>query len=66
MYGYSFLFLRHLPHYTEEMWVLENADYIHLMPIKEKRKKARELAAEAVAEGEGEDTPPGTPGTAEK
>jgi hypothetical protein len=46
------------------MWVLENADYVHLMPIKEKRKKVRELAAEAEEESEDEETPPGTPGPA--
>jgi hypothetical protein len=36
-----------LPHYAEKKWVLENAEYMHLMPIKEKRRKERELAAEA-------------------
>jgi hypothetical protein len=29
------------------MWDLDNADYMHLMQIKEKLKKAKELAAEA-------------------
>jgi hypothetical protein len=33
-YGYYFLFLRNLPRYAENMWVLENADYMHLMLIK--------------------------------
>jgi hypothetical protein len=46
------------------MWVLENADYMQLMPVKEKRKRARELAAEAEEECEDEETPTGTPGTA--
>jgi hypothetical protein len=66
-YGYYFLLLRNLPHFAEKMWVLENADYMHLMPIKEKCKKKRELTAEAEDEGEDEyeETPPGTPGTAE-
>jgi hypothetical protein len=34
------------------------------MPIKEKRKKAKELAAEADEESEDEETPPGIPGPA--
>jgi hypothetical protein len=63
-YGYYFLFLRNFPHYAEKMWVLEISDYMHLMPIKEKRKKAREFTAEAEEEGEDEETPPGTPGPA--
>jgi hypothetical protein len=46
-YGYYFLFLSNLPHYAEKMCVLKNSDYMHLMPLKEKRKKDRELAAEA-------------------
>jgi hypothetical protein len=62
-YGYYFLFLRNFPHYAEKIWVLGNADYMHLMPIKEKRKKERELAAEAEEEGEDEENPPGAPGT---
>jgi hypothetical protein len=33
------LFLRNLPRYAEKIWDLDNADYLHLMPIKEKRKK---------------------------
>jgi hypothetical protein len=49
-YGYYFLFLRNLPHYTEKIWYLGNADYFHLMPIKEKCKKEKELAAEAEEE----------------
>jgi hypothetical protein len=46
------------------MLVLDNAEYMHLMPIKEKRKKARELDEEADKESEDEETPPGTPGPA--
>jgi hypothetical protein len=64
MYGYYFLFLRNLPHYAEKILVLENADYMHLMPVKEKRKRERELAKEDKEEGEDEDNPPGAPGTA--
>jgi hypothetical protein len=41
---------------------LDNADYLHLMPIKEKRRKAKELAAETDKESRDEETPPGTPG----
>jgi hypothetical protein len=33
--------------FSVHQWVLENADYMHLIPIKEKCKKARELAEEA-------------------
>jgi hypothetical protein len=58
-YGYYFLFLRNLPRYAEKIWDLDNADYLHLMTIKEKLKKAKELAAEA-----DEETPPGIPGPA--
>jgi hypothetical protein len=61
-YGYYFLFLRNLPRYAEKMWDLNNADYFHLMPIKEKRMKAKEFSAEAYEESEDEETPPGTPG----
>jgi hypothetical protein len=46
-YGYYFLFLRNLPRYAKKIWDIDNADYLHLMPIKENRKKAKELAAEA-------------------
>jgi hypothetical protein len=35
-YGYYLLFLRNLPRYAEKIWDLDNADYLHLMPIKEK------------------------------
>jgi hypothetical protein len=35
-YGYYLLFLINLPAYVEKIWDLENADYLHLMPIKEK------------------------------
>jgi hypothetical protein len=35
---------------------------MHFMPIKEKCKKERELAAEANEESEDEEIPPGTPG----
>jgi hypothetical protein len=51
-YGYYLLFLRNLPHYAKNIWVLENDEYMYLMPIKEKRKKARELASEPEEEGE--------------
>jgi hypothetical protein len=44
-YGYYFLFLRNLPRYAEKIWDLDNAAYWHLMPINEKRKKEKELAA---------------------
>jgi hypothetical protein len=63
-YGYYFLFLRKLPRYAEKIWDIYNADYLQLMPIKEKRKKSKELAAEADKESEDEETPPGTPGPA--
>jgi hypothetical protein len=33
-YGYYFLFLRNSPRYAEKIWDFENADYLHLMPIK--------------------------------
>jgi hypothetical protein len=61
-YGYYLLFLRNLPRYTKNIWDLDNANYLHLMPIKEKHKKAKELAAEADEESGDEETPPGTPG----
>jgi hypothetical protein len=32
-YGYYFLFLRNLPRYAKKIWDLDNADYLHLMPI---------------------------------
>jgi hypothetical protein len=63
-YGYYFLFLRNLPRYAEKIWDLDIADYLHLMPIREKRKKEKELAAEADEESGDEETPPGTPGPA--
>jgi hypothetical protein len=63
-YGYYFLFLRNFPCYAEKIWDLDNADYLHLMPIKEKCKKAKELAAEASEESGYEETPPETPGHA--
>jgi hypothetical protein len=63
-YGYYFLFLRNLPRYAETIWDLDIADYLHLMPIEEKRKKEKELAAEANKESGDEETPPGTPGPA--
>jgi hypothetical protein len=44
-YGYYFLFLRNLPRYAEKMWVLDNAKYMHLMPIKEKHKTVSEVVA---------------------
>jgi hypothetical protein len=55
-----------LPHFASKIWVLENANYMHLMPIKEKQKKERELNTEAEEEGEDEDedNSPGTGGTA--
>jgi hypothetical protein len=49
--------------YSEKIWVLDNADYMHLMP-KKKSKNTKELVAEADEESEDEDTPPGTPGPA--
>jgi hypothetical protein len=63
-YGYYFLFLRNLPRYAEKIWDLDNADYVHLMTIKEKRKKEKDLAAEADEESGDEETPPGTSGPA--
>jgi hypothetical protein len=51
-----------LPCYAEKIWDLDNADYLHLVPIKEKRNKERELAAEAAEESGDEETPPGIPG----
>jgi hypothetical protein len=47
-----------------KIWDLDNADYLHLVPIKEKRKKEKELAAEADEKSGDEETPPGTPGPA--
>jgi hypothetical protein len=63
-YGYYFLFLRNLPRYPYKICGLEIADYLHLMPIKEKRKKEKELVAEANEESGEEETTPGTPGPA--
>jgi hypothetical protein len=63
-YGYYFLFLRNLLRYAAEIWDYDRADYIHLMPLKEKRKREKELAAEAKEESEVEETHPGTPGSA--
>jgi hypothetical protein len=37
---------------------------MHLMPLKEKRKREKELAAEAEEESDVEETHPGTPGSA--
>jgi hypothetical protein len=63
-YWSYFLFLRNLPRYPYKICDLEIADYLHLMPIKEKRKKEKELVAEANEESGQEETPPGTPGPA--
>jgi hypothetical protein len=60
-YGYYFLFLRNLPRYAKKIWDLDIADYLHLMPIKEKLKKEKELHVEADKEIGDEETPPGTP-----
>jgi hypothetical protein len=38
-YGYYLLFLRNLPCYADKIWDLDIADYLHLMPIQESRKK---------------------------
>jgi hypothetical protein len=40
-YGYYFLFFRNFPRCSEKIWDLHTADYLHLMPIKEKRKKKK-------------------------
>jgi hypothetical protein len=58
-YGYYFLFLRNLPRYAAEIWDSEKADYIHLMHLKEKCKREKELAAEADEESDIEVTHPG-------
>jgi hypothetical protein len=63
-YGYYFLFLRNLPRYATEIWDSDRADYIHLMPLKEKRKREKELAAVADEESDVEETHPGTPESA--
>jgi hypothetical protein len=63
-YGYYFLFFRNLPRYPYKICDLEIADNLHLMPIKEKGKKEKELVAEANEESGEEETPPGTPGPA--
>jgi hypothetical protein len=63
-YGYYFLFLRNFPQYANKIWVSKNAEYMHLKPIKEKRKKDRDLAAEAEEEIEDEENLPGAPRTA--
>jgi hypothetical protein len=60
-YGYYYFFFRNLPRYAEKICDLDIADYLHLMPIKEKRKKEKELAAEANEESGYKETPPGTP-----
>jgi hypothetical protein len=64
-YEYYFLFLRNLPRYAAEIWDSEKADYIQLMPLKEKRKREKELAAEADKESDIEVTHPGTPESAD-
>jgi hypothetical protein len=38
-YGYYFFFLRNLSRYSAEIWHSDRADYIHVMPSKEKRKR---------------------------
>jgi hypothetical protein len=40
-YGYYFLFVINLPAYFEKIWVQENADYLDLMPVKERRRKEK-------------------------
>jgi hypothetical protein len=63
-YGYYFLFLRDLPCYATEIWDSDKADYIRLVPLKEKRKREKELAADADEESDVEETHPGTPESA--
>jgi hypothetical protein len=46
-YGYYFLFLKNLPSYAAEIWDSERSDYMHLMFLKEKSKREKELAAES-------------------
>jgi hypothetical protein len=46
IYGYYFLFVMNLPAYAENIWVLENSDYLQLMPVNERRKREKELEAE--------------------
>jgi hypothetical protein len=41
MYGYYFLFVINLPAYTKNIWVLENADYLELMPVKERQRQEK-------------------------
>jgi hypothetical protein len=38
-YGYYFLFLIDLPAYAENIWYLENAAYLHLLPLKENARR---------------------------
>jgi hypothetical protein len=63
-YGYYLFILRNLPRYAAEIWDSDRADYIHFMPLKEKRKREKDLVAEAEEESEVEETRPGTPGSA--
>jgi hypothetical protein len=63
-YGYYFLFLRNLPRYAAEISDSDRAGYIHLMPLKEKHKRGKELATESEEESEVEETHPGKPGSA--
>jgi hypothetical protein len=53
-------FLVNLPAYAEQIWNPENADYLHLMPVKERREKERETETEAEEENDGEDDEYGT------
>jgi hypothetical protein len=44
-YGFYFLFVMNLPTYDKKIWDPENADYLQLMPVKERRKKEKERKA---------------------
>jgi hypothetical protein len=53
------MFLVDLPAYAEKIWDPENADYLHLMPLKKIRKSDRELEAEEDDDSEDDDSDTG-------
>jgi hypothetical protein len=59
-YGYYFLFLVNLPSYAENIRNPENADYLHFMPLKERRKREKELEAQEGEDIEDDDSDTGT------
>jgi hypothetical protein len=40
-YGYYYLFLVNFPAYDEKIWDVKNADYLHLIPLRDNRGKER-------------------------